>query len=143
VAVAIVQAKWFEKLPPLRFSACWAIFSAALAVFWLPVAGIAFALHGSQALVAATVAAGVCWVGASLALIATARFGREGINAPLFTLIFGLVFNGALPFAIGLTLNRAGGPLSDGGAFGLTIVFLQFALIVETLLSLCLLKSPR
>lgn len=138
-----VQPKWVDKLPPLRLTACFAILSSAMLLFFVPVAAIAYRLHGDAALPAAAVAAGVCWLGAMLALTGTARFGRAGINAPIYSLFFGMVFNCALPFAVGMILNRQGGPLAEAGVFGLTVVFFQFALVVETLLALCLIKSPR
>jgi hypothetical protein len=140
LTVDIVQAKWFEKLPPLRLRTCWSLFSVALLMFYAIVGMVSFALHGPDGLVASTIAAAVCWLGASVALAGTAYFGRTGINGPLYTLAFGLLFNGALPFSVGLALNRAGGAVADAGVFGLSIVFLQFALVVETLFSLCLLK---
>ena len=107
------------------------------------VAAVAYLLHGSAAIAAAATAAGVCWFGASLALIGTAIFGRVRRSGPISTLAFGMVFNCALPFAVGFSLYRAGGPLSQAGVFGLTVVFFQISLVVETLLSLCLLKSPQ
>jgi hypothetical protein len=141
--VTAVQAKWVEKLPPLRFASCWAILTAAMVVFFLPVAAIAQWLRGSDAIVAAAVAAGVCWLGSTLALAGTAAFGRSGANGPIYTLAFGLVFNCALPFLVGMILYSAGGPLSHAGVFGLTVIFFQFALVVGTILSLCLMKLGR
>lgn len=138
-----VQAKWVEKLPPMRFGRSWAILTAAMLLFFLPVAAIAYALNGEDALPAAAVAAGVCWLGSTLTLAGTARFGRAGINGPMYTLAFGLVFNFALPFFVGLVLYRAGGALGQAGVFGLIVIFVQFALAVSTLLSLCLIKPAR
>jgi hypothetical protein len=141
--VIAVQAKWVEKLPPLRLGRCSFLLSAAMLLFFVPVAAISYALHGPDALQACTVAVVVCWTGSSLALIATAKFGRQGATAPLYTVLFGLVFNGAFPFSVGLILNHGGGALADAGVFGLIVIFLQIALLVETLLALCLIKSPR
>jgi hypothetical protein len=141
--VIAVQAKWIEKLPPLRLGSCGWILSSAMLLFFVPVAAISYALHGPVALRASAVAAAVCWTGSSLALIATAKFGRQGATAPLVTVLFGLVFNGAFPFSVGLILSHGGGALAEAGVFGLIVVFLQFALLVETLLALCLIKSPR
>ena len=143
LTVKSVQAKWLEKLPPLRLLTCCSILSAAMLPFYGVVAAIAYSLHGQAGVQAATVAAGVCWLGSTLALTGTWRFGRTGLNGPLFTLFFGMVFNCALPFLVGMVLYRSGGALAQAGVFGLTLVFFQFALIVETLLSLCLIKSPR
>ena len=143
LTVKAVQAKWLEKLPPLRLRGCCSILLSAMVLFFAPVAAIAFSWHGQDALVATAVAAGVCWLGSTLALVGTAWFGRTGINAPLYSLLFGLAFNCALPFTIGLILHRNGGPLAQAGVFGLIMVFFLWALAVETVLSLCLIKSPR
>ena len=78
-----------------------------------------------------------------MALCGTAKFGRTGLNAPLFTIAFGLVFNCALPFAVGLVLSRAGGALAQAGVFGQIVICFQFTLLIETLLSLCLIKPSR
>jgi hypothetical protein len=136
----VKTVRWVEKLPPLRFGISWAILSLAMLLFFLPVAAIAYGLNGAGALPAAAVAAAVCWLGSTLALAGTARFGRAGINGPLYTLAFGMVFNCGLPFIVGLVLNRAGGELAQAGVFGLIVIFFQFALVVSTVLSLCLIK---
>jgi hypothetical protein len=143
VTVKAVRANWVDKLPPLRLVRCWSILSAAMLLFFVPVAAIVYFRHGQTAVFAAAVAAGVCWLGSALALAGTARFGRGGVNAPLYTLLFGLIFNCMLPFSVGLILSRTGGALADSGVFGLIMFFFLFALTVETLLSLCLIKSPR
>ena len=143
MTVVPVQATWIEKLPPLRLGSCVSMLSAAMLVCFVPVAVIGYALHGQSAVFASAVAATVCWSGAGLALIATAKFGRQGANAPLATVLFGMAFNGALPFLVGLVLSRSGGALAEAGVFGLIVIFLQCALVIETLLALCLIKFPR
>ena len=141
--VKAVRANWIEKLPPLRLVTGWLILSAAMLLFFVPAAAIAFWLHGQSSVLAAAVAAAVCWLGSSLALAGTVAVGHRGINGLLYTVLVGLVFNCALPFAVGLILSRIGGPLADAGVFGLIVIFFQFALLVETLLAVCLNKSPR
>ncbi|HEV3137742.1 MAG TPA: hypothetical protein VGZ26_07550 [Pirellulales bacterium] len=138
-----VQAKWLDKLPPLRLTSCCLILTVAMLLFYVPVAAIAYGLHGQVGVLTAAVAAGVCWLGASLALAGTAKFGRTGLNGPLFTIAFGLIFNCALPFAVGLVLSRSGGALAEAGVFGQIVICFQFSLLVETLLSLCLIKPSR
>jgi hypothetical protein len=141
--VTAVRVNWVDRLPPLRFASCWAILSAAMFLCFLPVAAIAYLLHGADAIAAAAIAAGVCWFGSTLALVGTARFGRSGVNGPLYTLAFGLVFNCGLPFLVGLALSRSSGPLAQSGVFGLIVIFFQCALVITTLLSLCLIKPAR
>ncbi|HEX3727170.1 MAG TPA: hypothetical protein VHV08_13045 [Pirellulales bacterium] len=138
-----VQAKWLDRLPPLRLASCCGISTAAMLLFFAPVAAIAYMLRGPAALPAAGVAAGVCWLSSLAALAGTARFGRRGPNAPMFTLLFGMVFNCAVPFAAGLVLSRTSAALAQAGVFGLMVIFFQFALVVTTLLTLCLVKPPR
>jgi hypothetical protein len=138
-----VQAKWLDKLPPLRLLSCCSILTAAMLLFVVPVAAAAHYLYGQAGVWAASVAAGVCWLGSNLALAGTAKFGRTGLNAPLFTIAFGLIFNCVLPFAVGLVLSRSGGALAQAGVFGQIVICFQFSLLVETMLSLCLIKPPR
>ncbi len=141
-AVKAVQAKWLENLPPLRLGACLGLLAAAMLLAAALVGGVAIALKGAVVLPAVAVAATTCWLGSSLALISTSRIG-QGPNTPLYILGLGLVFNGAAPFSLGLLLSRMGGPLAEAGVFGLIVIFLQVALATETLLALCLIKSPR
>ena len=143
LTVKAVEAKWLDKLPPLRLGACCSILAVAIALVLIPLAAFAYARHGQQGVVAAIVAAGVCCLGSTLALVGTSLFGRSGVNGPLFTLLFGMLFNCALPFAVGLVLDRSGGPLAEAGVFGLLMTVFLFSLAIETILSLCLLKSPR
>lgn len=138
-----VQAKWLDKLPPLRLRSCFLILSAAMLLFFVPVALVARALNGPDAFAAAAVAAAVCWLGGMLTLLGTSRWGRQGVNAPLYALLFGMVFNCAVPFTVGMVLHRTGGALAQAGVFGLIVIFFQFALLIGTLLTLCLVKSPR
>ena len=141
--VKTVQAKWVEKLPALRFGPSWALLTAAMLLFVVPVAAIAYQVNGPSALPATGLAGGVCWLGSTLALAGAAVFGRSGINGPLFTLAFGMAFNCGLPFAVGLALSRSGGALAQAGVFGLIVIFFQYALVVSTVLSLCLIKPAR
>lgn len=134
------QLKWAEKLPPMRFPRAWVVLTAAMLLFCIPVAAIAYALNGPPSLAASAVACGVCWLGATLTLAGTALFGRAGVNGPIYTLACGLVFNCAIPFTVGLALYRTGSALAQAGAFGLIVIFFQFALLVSTVLSLCLIK---
>jgi hypothetical protein len=143
LTVKAVQAKWLEKLPPLRVGACCSILSAVLLVTLLVVGAAAYTLHGLAAARAAAAAALICWTGSNVALLAAWRFGRGGVNGPLWTLLFGLVFNCALPFSVGLLLSRSGGSLAEAGVFGLIVIFFQVSLLTETLLSLCLMKTAR
>ena len=135
-----VQANWLDKLPPLRLGACLGSLAAVLLLAFVPIAALAHVRFGSGGVTAAAVALAICWAGSSLALVATFLFARDAVTAPLVLLVFGLLFNGALPFLVGLTLHKSGGPLAECGVFGLVVVFIQFALAAETLLALCLVK---
>lgn len=141
--VKAVQAKWTDRLPPLRLMSCWLLQTAVMTVLTVPVAVLMHFWRGPESLAATLVAAGVCWAGSILALGGIALFGRSGPNAPLLTLAFGMVFNCALPFSVGLVLSRTGGALAQSGVFGLIVLFFQFSLAAVTILTLCLLKSPR
>jgi len=141
--VNAVQAKWVEKLPPLPLARCYSILAAAMLTVFVPVAAVAYAWRGPDAVLASIVAVSVCGIGSALALGATWLVGRDGGNGPLYVMLAGLVFNCMLPFAVGLVLYKAGGVLAQSGVFGQIVVFFQCALLIETVLALCLLKSPR
>ncbi len=117
-------------------------------VLWLTVAmggvlplaaGGAYALYGRNGLAAAGVAFAVCWVAGVLALAIT-RFSRDPQRA-MAGLVLAMLVRMGLPLAAGLTLGRGGGPLAEGGVFGLIVLFFLVMLTVETFLSVRLVNS--
>jgi hypothetical protein len=92
--------------------------------------------HGPNGLEAAAVAASVCWLSATLALIVGAAF-RDSPRAVVGTLV-AIPLRMTLPLALGSVLDLRGGPLADAGVFGLIVDFYLVTMFAETTLILCL-----
>lgn len=97
--------------------------------------------HGATGVVAAVVAAGVCWLSAAIALLLLIRWRRSGkvVNGVLM----GMVVRLGLPLIVGVVLDGQQGALANAGVFGLIVVSYMVALIVETVLSVWILQQPR
>lgn len=98
----------------------------------------ASASHGSWGVIAAAVALGVCWFGATAALLVV-NFTRHAPTAGLLGSIF---FRMGLPLVVGVWLNSLNGPLAQAGVFGMILVYYLIALAVETVLSLRVASIP-
>ncbi len=138
---------FLQKLPrlPALLGRTWAgcvglLVGAVLAAFPL-VALYAYSVHGAPGITAAVVAAAICTLAATLALVSTALL--RGPQAALYAVLFGMVFRLGLPLAAGIFLSNRGGPLAEAGVFGFIVVFYLLTLAVETPLSLLLLGSER
>jgi hypothetical protein len=106
----------------------------------LLVAGwVAYGQSGANGLLAATVAAGVCWLGALSALLVTGLFGspRNAVSVLFGSMLLRL----GLPMVAGMMLSSQGGLLARSGVFGLIVVFYLINLPVETWFSLRLVGS--
>ena len=94
--------------------------------------------HGSIGLWAATIAALVCWIGGSTALVLVGVLrGPKGVQG----ILGGMAFRAGLPFLVGFILQRQGGPLAEAGVFNCMLIFFLFTLVVETALAVPLLKQ--
>lgn len=90
---------------------------------------------------ATAVAAGVCWFGATGALLSTAFL--RGSQFALHGLFGGMILRLGLPLALGMFLSSRGGGLAKAGVFGLIVMFYLLTLVVETLLSLRFVNQPQ
>jgi hypothetical protein len=106
------------------------------------VAWFAHGQHGEDGVKAAALAAGICWVGAMIALLLVGLF-RASHNQMVSATLLGMFFRMGLPLMTGLMLTRAGGPLAEAGLFGMILVFYLVGLLVETILSVRLLGSSQ
>ena len=122
---------------PLSLAACLARLSIVVALTFPLIGAFAYAQAGSNGLLAAVVAAAICWVAAALALTSAAVL--RGPQRALGAMALGMIFRMGLPLGAGLFLSRLGGPLAEAGVFGLIVVFYLVTLVTETLLSLRLL----
>lgn len=113
---------------------------AAIEVVAVPVAALlATRLRGSPTWTATLIAAGVCWLGATVSLV-VAYQGRQRGNA-LMGLMLSMLVRMAIPLAIALLIVTSRSTLAEGGLLGQLLVFYLLTLTVETLLSVSLVKS--
>ena len=96
--------------------------------------------HGRVGVWAAAVAGGICWLGATAALVLMGLL--RGGPQVLYGLLLGIFFRMGLPLVVGLILNRSGGPLAEAGVFGMIVGYYLVSLFAETLLSVRLVGSP-
>jgi hypothetical protein len=113
-------------------AACALLALSVLIVF--PIVGyFAYAEFGTAGLEAAGVAASVCWIAATAALMLTGMIGKSP------SAVSGILVAGALRFAlpllVGSGLQFVGGTLAESGVFGWIVVFYLLTLTVETTLS--------
>jgi hypothetical protein len=114
----------------------------AVTVLALPLFGwVGYAKHAGPGVAAAGVAAGVCWLGAMVALLLTA-FPR-GPKQAVSRVLLGMLFRMGLPLVVGAILARRGGPLSEAGVFGMIVAFYFVTLVAETWLALRLIPQTN
>jgi hypothetical protein len=98
---------------------------------------VAAAVHGGlqqQTFVAATIAGGVCWLGASLALVAT--YVGNVYRAPVQGMLVSMIGRVGLPLAALMALPQFGGPAAAPGVMTTILGVYLVALVVETILAL-------
>ena len=111
---------------------------ALLAAVLAPVAAILAwygqTRSGTAGILAAVVAALVCWFSASLAL--TATFVGQRLGFGIHSLLIGIMLRTGLPLAFGVLLQKQGGPLAEAGVFVMILGLYLCSLVAETLLAL-------
>ena len=127
------QSRWQPVL--LRILALTAVVLAA----WPIVAAVSTAQKGTSTWAAAGLAAGICWLGATMALVLLACF-RDPKTAVQGVLL-GMVFRLGLPLVGGLTLSQQSAVLRDAGFFGLVLIFYFVTLATETLLAVSMVNN--
>jgi hypothetical protein len=112
----------------------------AAAVLWCPlVAGVGYWWRGTAGIWAGVAATTICCVGALVALAATGV--TRGPQRALYAIVYSMVFGFGLPFLVGLLVDRAGGPLAEGGLFGLMVGCFELTLVVQTWLMVRLVQA--
>jgi hypothetical protein len=103
-----------------------------------PVAGgvvwYGYSRSGTLGIAAALIAALVCWISASLALVAV--FVGQRLDAGIQGILAGMFFRMGLPLGVAMALKLNSPPLAEAGVFTMILVLYLVALVVETLLSL-------
>ena len=106
-----------------------------------------YSREGFHGILAAALAGAICWAGAAGALISASllRQSQQAASA----LMLGMAFRMGLPLAAIAWIMTQGGrgaqgqALVEAGIVGMILVYYLLSLIVETVLSLRLVGSPR
>ena len=132
---------WLHRIGPRGPLGCCALLAVAVLAFFPLPGWYAHSLHGTNGLLAATVAAVVCWVSASAALLITALLPAHPETA-VVRLLLSMAVRMGVPFAAGFLLTTSSYMLSSSGLFGLIVAFYLYTLLFETLLSLRFVQQP-
>jgi hypothetical protein len=124
---------------PLGILGRCAILALSVSLFSPLVAWYAWQSHGTTGVWAAAVAACVCWLGATIALVSTSRV--RGPLTGMYALFYGMLFQAGLPFVAGLILSQSHGALARAGVFNLIVVYYLFTLLVKTWLVLPMVQA--
>jgi hypothetical protein len=116
------------------------IILSAIVLVAIPIAAqLATQWRGSSTWFATLVAAGVCWLGATVSLV-VAYLGRQR-GAAMMGLMLSMLVRMAIPLAIALLVVTSHSALAEGGLMGQLLIFYLLTLTVETLLSVSLVKG--
>ncbi len=130
-----------ERGPLITLLVSCAILAAVLAPLAVMFGSIAFVRSGALGVGAAAIALGVCWFSASLAL--TCVYVGQEIKNPIAGILGGMLVRMGLPLAVGLAIQRSHGSLADAGCFLMILGLYLVALVVETWLSLRLVRRDQ
>jgi hypothetical protein len=125
---------WLADMRSRSLAARSILLGSVVAVLYGLVAPIAFSLGGTTALVAAGAAAGLCLLGAGLALVISHSLRKP--KYALYGVLLGTAVRTGIPLGLGLTLFTLGGTLVQAGLMYYLLVFYLVTLGVETFLSL-------
>ena len=111
-----------------------AVLGLAVLAAYAVVAPVAGLLSGADGLAAAAVAAGLCLLGAILALLVCRSF--RGPQRAWQGVLAGMLPRMGVPLAFALVLHLRGGPLAEAGLLVYLVVFYPVTLSLETALTL-------
>ena len=113
------------------------MFALSLPIF----AYFGFRSHGTAGVVAACIAAGICWGAGLLALTLFALFRdpQQVVSAVGLSMMMRM----GIPMLAGIFLTKTGGPLVEAGVFGMIVGFYLIGLLVETLLVVSLTTTRK
>ena len=130
-----------ERRSLIRLLNSCAVLAAVLAPLAALFGSIAYACSGMMGIAGAAIALAVCWLSASLALICV--FLGQEIKNPIAGILGGMIVRMGLPLAVGFAIQRSYGPLADAGCFLMILGLYLVALVVETWLSLRLVRRDQ
>ena len=117
------------------------VLTAVVLLALLLVGGVVGNTRGMNGVLAASVAAAICWFGSTVALLLAGYTSRA--NQAVQGHLLGMFFRLGLPLVTGMILQKAGGPLAEAGVFRLIVVFYLVTLVAETILSLRFIKRSQ
>lgn len=138
VPVASRQAGWPTGFQ-LSLSAACAILAAAMAPAGALAGWLAYARHSAAGLQAALLAAVTCWLSATVALMLAGLLA--GTPQAISGILGGTLVRLAGPLLITAGCAALGSPLSAAGLFGYMLVFFLYALAIETVLLIGLVRG--
>jgi hypothetical protein len=124
----------FARLRGLGLTTRSALLGLTVAALLVVVLPLAWLVTGPAGLLAAPVAAGICLLGAVLALIVS-HLLREP-RVALYGMLFAMLFRMGIPLTFAVTVHLRGGALAEAGVLYYLLVFYPVTLAVETALSL-------
>jgi hypothetical protein len=124
------------KLGPLGTPWVFALLALSVVLVFPFVGYCAYVEFGVAGVKTAGVAAAICWLAATLALLVTGSVRNSPHAVAGILIAGGLRF--ALPLVSGFALQHSGGDLAETGIFRWMLIFYLLTLSVETVLSVSL-----
>ena len=118
--------------------ACAAL-SGLVALAWVIDASLTSHMAGHSTWAVAALAAGICWAGAMISLVLLHVLRLRG--SPMAGAMLGMLVRMTIPLVIIAVAASQGGTLAKAGLAGQLVVFYLITLVIETCLSVVLLKA--
>ncbi len=131
--------QWLDRLFPRTLAGSCVVLTVVVALV-LPVVALALrARNGSDGVLAACIAAGICWV-ASITALVVAKITTD-TQLRLAGVFASMALRTGIPLIAAILLTSTSPTLTRGGVFGATVVFYLLTLMLETVLSVRLVNS--
>jgi hypothetical protein len=123
----------WDRLGRMGLAARCCLLSGMALIAWTISAPLAYSTRGSTGLIAAAVAAGVCWFGAVVTLPVASLL--RGPTAMMYGVALTMLARTMLPLMLGVALHFSLPSLAKGGMIYYLLAFYLIMLAVETVLS--------
>jgi hypothetical protein len=110
-----------------------------MVVAWLVVAFVTTRIAGHSTWEIGALAAGICWIGATLSLVVLHLMRVRG--SPVAGVLLGMLIRMTIPLVMVVMATMQGSELAQAGLVGQLVVFYLITLAIETGLSVALVKS--
>ncbi len=129
----------WNKVGRLGLIAQSTLVSAVVVAVWALVAPVAYSISGVWGLIAAGAGAGVCWLGAQLAVAIASLF--RGPEAVLQRVLLGMLARTMIPLVLGVALHFKFPSLADAGVVAYLLLFYFVTMATDTMLTLTQIPS--